>query len=737
MTKALRIELTGLFWKLLLATLLLLTLRPAWADGVLIPDPRPELPRPVAFGVKYHRVDVTINESIARTEIDQVFTNPNGVDLEATYIFPIPENAALSEFAMWIDGQRQEAELREADAARKIYEDIVRSMRDPALLEYMGRNLFKARVYPVPARGEKRIALGYSQVLDLSGTTYEYRYPLNTEKFSSTLLDEVRVKVTITASRPIRNVYSPSHKVEVDPVSDTMVIVTYEENRVRPSTDFRLFYTLQTRELTPTVLSYREGNENGYFLVLLSPSVESEEAVLPKDVVFVLDTSGSMAGEKIKQAREALIHALRNLNRHDRYGIVSFASGIRPFREQLAAVGDGLDPALAFARALEAQGGTNIAGALKRAAEMLPRNAPGRVQLVVFMTDGLPTVGEDDPKKIMAALNEQLGTRVRVFPFGVGTDVNTDLLDNLAADHRGSPAYIKPGENLEERVSGFYNQIANPILTEIAMTMAGADLYDVEPGTFPDLYRGTQVVVAGRYRSPGDRTLVLKGTGREGAQTLEFPVHLTADNKENSFIARLWAIRRVGALLLEIRKKGENAELKEEVIGLAKAFGLVTPYTSYLVLEPSMTHRLEDRDDGIRPLTASASRPAPASAPAAPSQPAREMASGRGMYQSTGADAVGTSTTLDEMKESEGLAGEERFRGNAVRSVGRRNFLYRDNAWVEEGLDLTSDTTVVTVTAFSDEYFKLAAHPEVAKIIALGPAVAFRHDGKVYRIKAD
>ena len=497
-------------------------------------------------------------------------------------------------------------------------------------------------------------------------------------------------------------------------------------NGVWLNIDFRLYYTVGGEAIGATVLSYRLDNRPGYFLMFLDPTRAEAEDVLPRDVVFVLDISGSMQGKKIEQARGALTAALQQLRDVDRFAIVTFASGVSAWRESLQPVGSARREALRFVDGIAARGGTNIAGAMARAAAYFDTTTTTRAAVLVFITDGLPTVGETDAKKLLAGISRDLAARVRVFGFGVGYDVNTDLLDGMADGHRGRAGYVKPEENLTERVNAFIAGLAEPLLLDLAVTMPQAELFDIEPGTLPDLYAGVPVILAGRYRVPGTHGAQLTGTGVDGRTELPRELTLAAQDTTADFVARIWAQRRVGALLAQVRRNGESAELKEEIIGLAKEFGLVTPYTSYLVLEPQMEAELARRREGTTNFSV---MNAPAAAPTA----TRDMASGRGMGESTGATAVQASEKLDEYRGSDQV--DDDLQGNAVRLVGNRQFLYRNGIWFEAGLE-TGDTVTVAVAPYSSDYFALARQPELARILALGREVVFRHDGKVYRITA-
>lgn len=322
--------------KRMLFSLLILALNASitFADGIIIPRPRPGEPILPPLAIKYHHVHIEINNQVAKTDIDQVFINDQHRDIEGTYIFPLPEKAAISEFAMWTDGKRLVGEILDKEKARKIYEDIVRRMKDPALLEYIGTNMFKASVYPIPARGEKRIQLNYTQILKLDFGICYYFYPLNTEKFSPRPLNNVTITAKITSNVPIKSVYSPTHNIKITKKDDYNIIVSYEENNVKPDKNFELYYTVSKEDIGLNLLTHKEKAEGGFFMVLVSPKQEIKKTI-KKDIAFVVDTSGSMAGEKIHQAKESLKFCINSLNIGDRFNLISFSTEIEKFKPDL------------------------------------------------------------------------------------------------------------------------------------------------------------------------------------------------------------------------------------------------------------------------------------------------------------------------------------------------------------------------------------------------------------------
>ncbi|HSA96448.1 MAG TPA: VIT and VWA domain-containing protein, partial [Acidobacteriota bacterium] len=489
------------------------------ADGFIIPDHRPGGPPVPPLSVKYHHVTVEIVGQVAKTSVDQVFLNHFGRDIEGTYIFPVPEGASVSDFAMFIGNERVKGEILESAEARRIYEDIVRRMRDPGILEYMGRNLFRARVYPIPANGEKRVQISYTEVLKAENSLVRYLYPLNTERFSRDPLEDVSISVRIESPVPLVNVYSPSHKVSVRKDAEGRARVGYEEKNVRPDKDFVVYYSLSKDDVGLSFLNW-DGPDGGYFMLLAGPRFAAAgERVVDKRIVLVLDSSGSMSGTKIRQAKEAARFIVNHLGRGDEFTLVDFDDGVTALSDRLLpATGENVERGLKFIEAIEDSGGTNINEALLAAlARMTGGDRPG---YVLFLTDGLPTVGVTETAAILKNVAAADGRNARVFVFGVGHDVNTQLLDRISAENRGTSVYVGEGEDLEVALSGFYEKIASPVLADLKVAFEGIETDQVYPRALPDLFKGSQLVLVGKYRGRGPVTAVL--TGQSGRESRRF-----------------------------------------------------------------------------------------------------------------------------------------------------------------------------------------------------------------------
>jgi Ca-activated chloride channel homolog len=710
---------------------------PVAADGIIIPHPPPDRPIPwrdVPLAIKYHRVDVTIADQVATTKVDQVFVNEAGYPVEGTYIFPLPEDAAIAGFDMWVDGQKLEGQLLGRDEARAIYEDIVRRQRDPALLEYVGRGAFEASIFPIPPGGQRRIELTYSQVLPQTDGLVHYRYPLNTEKFSSAEIDEVAVTVRLADKAPIRAIYSPSHPVQVAREGDRRATVSYEERNVRPDRDFDLYYSLSSDAVAVNLLSYKPYGEDGFFLLLVTPPVEAADQAVAKDVVLVMDTSGSMDGDKIVQAKAAADYVLDHLGKNDRFNIVAFSTATRLYS-------DGPVPAArredghAFVHSLQAAGSTDINRALL---EALSGADAGRPTVIIFLTDGLPTAGEVDPDRIVANIGAEAPKSVRLFAFGVGYDVDTVLLDQLSSGQRGTSAYVKPGQNIAEEVSGFYTKVSAPVLVDVTAAFSGVQVEDIYPYPLPDLFAGNQLVVAGRYRGSGPAELTLRGEVGGASRTYSYPSLTFAERGGQEFIARLWAQRKIGYLLAQIRLHGVKDELVQEIVALSSRYGIVTPYTSFLVQEPSMALSQEGRNQLGRALQGkpplSGGRGGGAGAPtAAPAAMAPLVGGDR-----SGQQAVEKAVAEEALKASDQAAAPaSAAAAQALRQVGDKTFLLSNGIWV----DTTFDATRMAAEALAfggKRYFDLlAAHPEIGRYLALGDHVTVLVDGKAYAIAPD
>ncbi len=763
----------------------------AGANGILVaarpggrrpvPTIRPPRPMPTPrpqqlVTMKGHSVKALIRDQIAEVTIEQVFHNNSAQQLEGTYLFPLPRGATVSQFSMTMFGKMIRGEVIEAEQAREIYRSIVSRKRDPGLLEYMGSGLFRARVFPIMPHKDLTIRITYQQVVPEDDGTLEFRYPLATDRLNGgTPVSSVVVDVKVESRDEIKAVFSPTHSVEITRDGEHKASASMERKGQRQPNDFLLYVGRSGGAVGLSVQSHQPVASEGTFMAVITPRTRvATDQRQPKDVVYVLDTSGSMeeAG-KMAQAQKALVHGLRTLGSGDRFGVVGFASAVRPFRDQLLdANKETIGAAVKWVRELSPRGGTNISEALKSALAM--RADKDRLFLVVFLTDGKPTMGEKNADLLVKGI-EGKTNGARIFTFGVGYDLDVNLLDRIAEVSGGARDYVMPEEDIEIVTSRFFRKVSSPVLQDVTVEF-GDGVYDVYPRKLPALFAGSQVVVFGRYRSAGDRVLRLKGTLAGKAVVHEYETTFKKGDGGVSgsadYLPRLWAHRKIGYLLDEIRLHGQTKETVDEVIKLATKHAIVTPYTAGLVVEESElqgrnlrdvvagARRRADRSSsgrgggmpsagaplaegffrlgGRRPRApGGASQPGDLAVP--PSTPTPSMDPNSDAGKKAKAE---DSEALKRMKE--GLDADDKAPGEKdsvldqlrarFKTVAARTFVRgSDERWVENGFKLKTETK--KVEAYSEAWFKLLGKSDkLAKILALGERLVFQHAGTWYEV---
>ena len=728
----------------------------ASAQGIIVPGPcrrcpdgppRPIEALPRALPIKSIKISTTIRSQVATTHVEQIFRNNTDATLEGTYFFPIPESASITEFAIWDGANRLVGEVRPREEARRIYEDIVRRRRDPGLLEYAGKDLFQASVFPILPHSEKKLEIIYTQVVRAEGGTVSYKYPLGIGR-QIAQIDSVAGRIEVESRDALRNVYSPSHAIDVNRTNDRRSVVSFESDAKKELQDFQLFYTISKEDFGLTLLTHREPGKSGYFLLMISPKEDwATQEYTAKDVVFVIDTSGSMAGEaKIEKARAALMYGVRILRPQDRFNIISFAG-----EERLMEVGltyadqKGTARGEAFAKELKAIGGTNINQSLLTALSQFSDADRERAKILVFLTDGLPTVGVTNVERIIDNVRGAVKPGVRLFTFGVGYDVNTALLDKLAAENGGVADYIEPKENLEVKVSNFFARVNHPVLNNVVLDMGGVQTDLVYPRAIPDIFKGSQLTLIGRYNNDIDLDrvhLTLTGLSAGMSRTytyenLRFPLR----TETNDYLPRLWATRRVGWLMEQVRTNGEQQELRDEIVDLGTRYGIVTPYTSYLALEADASvssnfftgRRKESRVvDGASAM--GSGRNATQGVVGVQSSPT-PLPSQAPPTVVTGEQAIRLSKATREQQEA--LRAKDEAKSSNLRRTAGKTFYLVDGVWTDSEFKADAKLEETTVVFGTDEYFALLKkNPKLGGYFSLGERVVVVFEGRVYRVNA-
>jgi Ca-activated chloride channel family protein len=688
---------------------------------------------PSVIRVERTKVLVRILDGIAETTIRMTLKNPGNTIGEKILVLPLPKGAVADGLELEIGGKMQKGEILPALQARRIYTNIVRRRRDPALLEYMGRDTLKLRAFPIPPHGKTDVKVRFRMLLPQTAGIYGFEFPTRAVEAGMFSM-EVRIKLG-KANHHLANVYSPLAGLDIRQKDDKNALASFE-CKGRPQQDPAIYYSLTDREFGVNLMTYRRSKGDGYFLLLASPKRDwKTERTLTKTVSFVLDTSGSMQGKKILQARKALRFFLQSLSPKDHFNLIPFSTESRPFaKHPVPATPEQIAKALKFGEEIEAQGGTNIEEALRFA--LSAKIDPNSVPIVVFLTDGLPTIGKVDTKEILNSTHKANLSKARIFVFGVGYDVNTYLLDQIAGNTRGARDYVKPEENIEVKTSALFEKIAHPVLTDLSLGFDQIQTSRIVPRQLPDLFKGSRLVVVGRYKGGGSTAIRLKGKVGTQEKTFVFEGKFLRKEGGPDFVATLWAQKRIGLLLDQLRLHGPNKELKNEVTKLGRDFGIVTPYTSSLVVEERerLTKGADDFGFDRRNKAADASRarrdlgragvviPEEESmekdAADAPSSPAPSI------KRKTGKKAVLNSLKAAKMQFFSRIDQEGKRRLWKTQRRGGHLFHLISGIWIDANLSKAHKGKVRRIEAFSKDYFDLLTqHPKLAKVLAFSTAM--------------
>ena len=648
-------------------------------------------------------VRVTVDGRAARVEVEERFRNAGSRVAEGSYLYPMPGEAVFTNFSLWMGDQEVRGETMNAEQARTIYEEIVRRRKDPALLTFAGHGLVRAQVFPIEPGDTRKVVLRYTQLLTRAGDALRLRYSFGNRGATS----DIRYSVTVTNAAGYGTPYSPTHRIETRRVGDRLEIALANE----AAGQLELFLPLRQGLVGTSLVTHAPGGEDGYFMLLLAPADVEAGAGVPRDLTLVVDVSGSMSGTKLEQAKAALNQALGTLASKDRFRVIAFSSQVRRFRDGfVAATQDNLTAAREFVDGLGADGGTNIAGALEAALDS-PSDGE-RLSMVVFMTDGLPSIGEQAPDRIADHAAGRIG-RTRVFTVGIGHDVNTYLLDRLASRGRGISEYVMPGSNVETAMGSLLSKLRYPALVDLRIVETPVTLAQTLPAQLPDLFYGEELVVFGRYKGHGSGTVVVTGERNGKSERIPVSASFSASEPGNDFIPKLWAARQIGDLTRQIRLEGASNSLVDQVRQLGLRYGILTEYTSYLVQEPTAIAR-----------------------PGAP-VPLREdqIGGARNSAAQTGAGAFARAEASAKLADSKTLAAAEDAASDRLESLSRegaaapdtrraggRLFIRRGRVWTD--VAQADRITVTDVAAYSRAYFQLVRLlPEVAPCLSVGEEI--------------
>ena len=592
---------------LCLAAVALFFVPTASAGGLLVPrDGSPPI------GMSSHRVSAVVEDGLARTTVRQTFVNPHGRALEAIYLFPLPEGAALIDVAMETGGTRLEGLLAERKRARKVYDEIVRRQRDPALVEQIGANTFRLSVYPVLPGEDTVVELTWISLVPLIGGELNYVYPLAVGQKTAAVEQDFAIVVQLRSSVSFTEVKASSAAMEVVHPAPGQAIAAMEVTGARLDRDLVVTARVASEKADLSLRTFRSGTGDGWFQAVITPPAARPDQWIPRDVTLVIDTSGSMLGEKIEQAKASALWLLENLRSIDRVNVLRFSTDVRAFAaEPVPATAENLARLEEFVRGIEAGGGTALGDALVESTK--GEAAAGRVRTVVLLSDGKPTIGETGSGPLVAVAKAAGERGLRVYPFGVGEDVDGGLLCGLAAAGRGRAELFRPGGEIVTRLTRFLTRTAAPVFTDVELAIEGVEVHGIQPRTLPDLYLGEQLLITGRYCGGGEGTVSVSGTMGGSKKSLARPARFPTEPGGSSTVKHLHA-RALLTFLEETRRLrlglGDDAyyaaldrgaysttdEIVAEMIDVSLEHGVQCAYTSFIVLLEEDKHRIDPRD---------------------------------------------------------------------------------------------------------------------------------------------
>ena len=723
-----------------------ITVRPL-ASNVIVPQSRALAFSPDRRGV----IEITdisalidILESTATTTIEIRLHNTTNRRQEAELIVPVPDGAVVRGFAYDGPGGEITAEVLPKDEAKRIYRQLVAKIRDPALVEFVGYNLIRSSVFPIEAKSKQKVRLTYEHLLEVDNNRIDYVLP-RTESLAYAVPWEVTAN--IKAKRPISTVYSPSHKLDIKRVSDKQVSVKIAAGAVKEPGPFRLSYLLEKNGVTASMFTYPDEKVGGgYFLLLAGlpakPPKTNDNPAIKREVTLVIDRSGSMRNEKIEQVKEAALQVIAGLEQGEAFNIIIYNDTVERFSgKPVIKTKENEDTARAYIKGITATGGTNIHDALLEALSQKPME--GTLPIVLFLTDGLPTVGQTSEIAIRNVVIKSNPYNRRVFTFGVGFDVNAPLLEKIAAESRAKAEFVLPKEDVEAKIGKVFKRLTGPILADVKLEVvkkngepAVGRTRDIIPDRLPDMFEGDQLVLLGQY--VGEKPIVFQISGNYlgKVRTFKFTFDFDKADVRNGFVPRLWASRKIAELIDAIRQMGADPavsrhdpkvkELIDEIVRLSTEFGILTEYTAFLAREGTdLENRAEVLNEASRVLE------------------------GRAMRSRAGIDAVNQSLNMIRQKGQTTLSMrndflDEKMNRVSIATIQQINdlaYYRRGNRWVDSRL-VNEETKIQpkkVIEFGSREFIEIAeklAKENRQGSIALAGDVLLLIDGEPTLIKA-
>jgi len=579
--------------------------------------------KPAECPLKHTEVKAQVSGFLSRVTVTQDFENTVENKIEAVYKFPLPQAAAVDDLTMLIGERTVKGKIMRREEAQKAYDEAKQIGKIASLLNQERPNIFTQQVANIMPGQQIRIVISYVETLKYEDGSYEWSFPMvvapryipatQNQETDASLLNptyarpgmraghDISLEIDLDAGVPIVSVNSESHETEVQQINERRALVRLKDRVTIPNKDFLLTYRVAGDAINDAVLTHRSERGGFFTLILQPPQRVAVEDVMPKELVFVLDTSGSMEGFPIEQAKKTMDLALNNLYPHDTFNLITFAGDTYIlFSEPVPATPQNLSKAKKFLAGQRGGGGTEMMKAIKAALE--PSKSQEHVRIVCFMTDG--DVGND--QEILAEVQKY--SNARVFSMGFSSAPNRYLLDNMAAYGRGEVDYVSDAGDAEAVARRFNERLRNPLLTDISIDWSGLPITDVYPNRIPDLFGVKPLIVSGRYSSGGKGTIRLKGKTAGQDFVRDIPLELPETEAEHDVLATLWARRKIDDLMRQQLASDEEPKVKERVEEITQVglnFRLMTQYTSFVAIDdviftgPEQPQRVDIPVEGV------------------------------------------------------------------------------------------------------------------------------------------
>ncbi len=568
-----------------------------------------------ACPLQHTEVKADISGFLVRATVTQEFENAADHKIEAVYTFPLPQNAAVDDMTMLVGGRMVKGKIKKREEAKQIYEDARRNGNVASLLDQERPNIFTQSVTNIMPGEKIKIVISYIETLKYEDGNYEFVFPMvvgpryvpgnaiskqgggwandtdrvpdasritpNVAKPGTRAGHDISVEVSLDAGVPLDNVISKTHDVDIARNGNTKAVVKLRNQSTLPNKDFTLKYDVAGKKINDAVLTHN-GKNGGFFQVILQPPDRpTNEQITPKELVFVLDTSGSMSGFPIEKAKEAMKHAIDGLNPRDTFNLITFAGDTHVlFPKPVAATRENLRLAQDFLADRRGGGGTEMMKAIRVALD--PTDSQEHVRIVCFMTDGY--VGNEN--EIIADIKRH--PNARVFSFGIGSSVNRFLLDKMAQAGRGEVEYVALHDDGSKAAQRFHERVQNPLLTDIEVDWGGLQVSDVLPKQIPDLFSAKPLILTGKYNGSGRATIRLRGKQAGQILTREIAVDFPAAQPQHDVLATLWARTKIDDLTMQDPGNAERLDLQASITALGLQYRLMTQYTSFVAVEEKL-----------------------------------------------------------------------------------------------------------------------------------------------------